>query len=68
MALNLFTQTFLAHQAASSKGEAPSFLICEQDDTRADNFIAALRERAGSEASDKIHRVGSGKECDIRSY
>lgn len=67
MALNLFSKTFLAHQAASNKGEAPSYLICEQDDTRADNFIAALRNRAGSEVSDKIHRVGSGRECETRS-
>jgi len=60
MALNLFSKTFLAHQAG--KGDAPSFLICENDDRRAQAFIEDLRQKGGSELASRVNRVGSGRE------
>jgi 3-hydroxyisobutyrate dehydrogenase len=63
MALNLFTKTYLAHQAAgSSTDDAPRFLICEADSGRADAFVAELKDRGGSELASRVDRVGSGKE------
>lgn len=62
MALNLFTKTFLAHQQSSSNDEAPSFLICENDDRRALAFVEDLRQKGGSELANTVERVGSGRE------
>lgn len=63
MALNLFSKTWLAHQQASSgKGDLPSFLICENDERRADAFMEDLRQKGGSELASRINRVGNGRE------
>ncbi|WVQ85301.1 hypothetical protein IAT38_007466 [Cryptococcus sp. DSM 104549] len=62
MALNLFTKTFIAHQQPGSSSELPSFLFCEQDDSRADSFLQDLKERGGSELATRVARVGHGRE------
>jgi 3-hydroxyisobutyrate dehydrogenase len=61
MALNLFSKTLMAHQASSS-GDGPSFLICENDDRRAQAFLEDLRQKGGSELASRVNRVGSGRE------
>lgn len=63
MALNLFTKTFLASQKTSIEGHGlPSFLICENDDRRADAFLDDLRQKGGAELASRVGRVGSGRE------
>ena len=64
MAINLFTKTHLAHQQAStgSASPAPSFTICEQDDSRAKNFLDDLRNKGGAELRQRVQRVATGKE------
>lgn len=63
MALNLFTKTWLAHQQTTQASqEAPSFLICENDERRADAFMEDLRQRGGSELANRVNRVGNGRE------
>jgi 3-hydroxyisobutyrate dehydrogenase len=61
MALNLFTKTYLAHSQSASK-ENPEFLICENDDRRAQAFIEDLKQKGGSELANRVNRVGSGRE------
>lgn len=61
MALNLFSKTFLAHQATSG-ADGPFFLICENDDRRAQAFMEDLRQKGGSELASRVNRVGSGRE------
>ena len=61
MALNLFSKTLMAHQANAS-GDSPSFLICENDDRRAQAFMEDLRQKGGSELASRVNRVGSGRE------
>lgn len=60
MAINLFTKTHLAYLSASTP--SPSFLICEQDDKRAAAFLRDLREKGGVELSQRVERVGNGRE------
>ena len=64
MAFNLFSKTYAAHQVegSSSRNPPPSFIICEQDDARAEAFLEDLRNRAGAELARRIERVGNGKE------
>ncbi|ORX34190.1 NAD-binding of NADP-dependent 3-hydroxyisobutyrate dehydrogenase-domain-containing protein [Kockovaella imperatae] len=64
MAINLFTKTHAAHQSSSSgtPSAAPSFVICEQDDARADKFVTDLRNKGGAELAQRVQRAGSGKE------
>lgn len=59
MAINLFTKTYLAENIAQQR---PSFLICEQDDSRAEAFMRDLREKSGAELARVVQRVGSGRE------
>lgn len=59
MAINLFTKTYIANQDTSDR---PSFLVCEQDDARAEAFLRELRERGGAELAGRVNRVESGKE------
>ncbi len=63
MAINLFTKTYLAGHGSS---EPPNFLVCEQDDRRAEAFLRELREKGGSELSGLVNRVGSGREWVFR--
>lgn len=64
MALNLFTKTWIAHQQASAKQQdGPSFLICENDERRAEAFMEDLRQKGGNELASRVNRVGSGREC-----
>lgn len=63
MALNLFTKSFQAYQSqGSGSSDQPTFLICEQDDTRANAFIEEAKQKGGAELSSRIERVGSGNE------
>jgi hypothetical protein len=68
MAFNLFTKTYLAYQQATPASanhdaiEEPMFAICEQDESRANAFLDDIREKAGSEISSRIQRVGNGAE------
>ena len=67
MAINLFTKTHLAQQASTSAsaGGAPSFVICEQEDSRAEKFMSDLRNKGGSELSQRVQRAGTGKEYGL---
>ena len=67
MATNLFTKTFVAYHQHSSLPDPPEFLICEQDDVRANAFLDNLRETAGSELRSRVQRVSSGKEWVVSS-
>ncbi|WWD18056.1 hypothetical protein CI109_102503 [Kwoniella shandongensis] len=70
MALNLFTKTHLAHQRGEWAGygkEKPSFLICEEDDSRAESFLFDLREKGGAGLVNRVERVGSGKEMAMHA-
>jgi 3-hydroxyisobutyrate dehydrogenase len=63
MAINLFSKTFLASQKTSVDGQGlPSFLICENDDRRAEAFLDDLRQKGGSELASRVERAGSGRE------
>jgi 3-hydroxyisobutyrate dehydrogenase len=70
MAFNLFTKTFLAHETSSTslQREMPSFLICEADKRRADEFVRDLREKGGIELASRVQSVGSGRECVAACY
>lgn len=63
MALNLFTKTWLAHQQTNQGSrEIPSFLICENDERRAEAFMEDLRQKGGSELASRVNRAGNGRE------
>ncbi len=70
MALNLFTKTYLAsiNSSQSQKRtngtdqDSASFLICEQDDARVDQFISDLGEKGGDAMVGMVRRVRNGKE------
>ena len=63
MAINLFTKTYTAHQRlTSATSETPEFLICEQDDARAEAFIHDIRSKGGAELAGRVNRVGNGRE------
>jgi len=62
MALNLFVKTYLAHHQSTSLPDPPEFLICEQDNSRAEAFMEAARQKGGQDLFKRINRVGNGKE------
>ncbi|RXK42453.1 hypothetical protein M231_00007 [Tremella mesenterica] len=61
MALNLFSKTYLAHSKQPSGTDIPSFVICEQDEGRAQTFVAALKDRGGTELAARVERVENGR-------
>ncbi|KAK8865764.1 hypothetical protein IAR55_000911 [Kwoniella newhampshirensis] len=70
MALNLFTKTYLAHQRGERAGhgrETPTFLVCEEDNSRTESFLYDLREKGGAELAGRVERVASGREMALRA-
>jgi 3-hydroxyisobutyrate dehydrogenase len=62
MALNLFSKTLAAHAQSSNSSNGPKFLFCENNDANAERFMAALRDKGGSELASVVDRVSSPRE------